>query len=310
MQRKIIIGYDPEQSSADALRLGRVLTELLAAAPIVVSALPWPSYLIGLADLQKQVDAEMAKPFAVVRDQLGDLGVETRALASPSAALALNELAEQEGADVIVLGSSHRGPIGRTLAGSVGESLMQGASCAIAIAPRGYGERGPEGLLRIAVAFDGSPEAWTALETAIGFAERCHGELTVISVADYSRYGYAAAWSILSAGEFEDAEREGKRRLLELALGRVPSGLASEGRIPTGDPGSVLSELSGEFDLVVSGSRAYGPLRRTLLGSTTRKLIRASDCPVLVLPRAVGVDPFGLRDPSSSRSGDADRATA
>ena len=194
--------------------------------------------------------------------------------------------------------------------GRADQRLVDINAMALNAAIRGSILADPEGLLRIAVAFDGSPEAWTALETAIGFAERCHGELTVISVADYSRYGYAAAWSILSAGEFEDAEREGKRRLLELALGRVPSGLASEGRIPTGDPGSVLSELSGEFDLVVSGSRAYGPLRRTLLGSTTRKLIRASDCPVLVLPRAVGVDPFGLRDPSSSRSGDADRATA
>ena len=46
---------------------------------------------------------------------------------------------------------------------------------------------------------------------------------------------------------------------------------------------------------MVTGSRAYGPLRRTVLGSTTRKLIRSSSCPVLVLPRGSGVDPLGLR---------------
>jgi nucleotide-binding universal stress UspA family protein len=63
----------------------------------------------------------------------------------------------------------------------------------------------------------------------------------------------------------------------------------------TGDAGSQLAEVSGDFDLMVTGSRAYGPLRRTLLGSTTRKLIRASACPVLVLPRGLGVDPLGLR---------------
>ena len=46
---------------------------------------------------------------------------------------------------------------------------------------------------------------------------------------------------------------------------------------------------------MVAGSRSWGPLKRTMLGSTTRKLIRSCSCPVLVLPRGVGVDPLGVR---------------
>ncbi|MDX6584016.1 MAG: hypothetical protein QOI10_3200 [Solirubrobacterales bacterium] len=297
MQRKIVIGYDLEHGGSDALRLGRLFAEVLAGQPIVFSALPWPRYLMGLEHLQKQVDVGMHDRFDVIRDELQDLGVEPQAVAvaSPSAAEALHEFAEREGAAMVVLGSCHRGPLGRTLAGSVGESLMHGASCAISIAPHGYAERSQAPLLRIAVAFDGSAEAWPALETGIGLAERCHARLTVISVADYPSYGYAAAWSVLTAEDITDYEEEEKRRLLDLALGRIPAGLESEGRLLTGDAGSVLSEVSGGFDLIVTGSRAYGPLRRTLLGSTTRKLIRDSACPVLVLPRAVGVDPLGLR---------------
>jgi nucleotide-binding universal stress UspA family protein len=295
MEREIIIGYDPAHGGGDALRLGCLFSEVLAVQPIVFTALPWPRYLMGLEDLQKQVDVEMRDRFAVIRDELQDLEVETHAVASPSASEALHEFAEVEEVAMIVLGSSHRGPVGRTFAGSVGESLMQGAPCAIAVAPHGYAERSQTALLRTAVAFDGSSEAWTALETGIGIAERCHGQLTVISVADYPTYGYAAAWSVLTADEFKDYEQEEKRRLLELALGRVPSGLRHDGRVLTGDAGSQLAEVSGDFDLMVTGSRAYGPLRRTLLGSTTRKLIRASACPVLVLPRGLGVDPLGLR---------------
>jgi nucleotide-binding universal stress UspA family protein len=196
---------------------------------------------------------------------------------------------------MIVLGSCHHGPLGRTLAGSVGESLLHGASCSVAIAPRNYAERSQKRLQRVAVAFDGSPESWTALETAIGIAERCHATMSVIAVADYPSYGYAASWRILTAGKFEDAERADKERLLELAVGRIPDGLERESRVLTGDPGVRLSEVSGEFDLMVAGSRAWGPLRRTLLGSTTRKLIRSSACPALVLPRGVGVDPLGVR---------------
>ena len=300
MARKIIIGYDLERGGDDALRLGRLFAEVLAAQPIVFTSLPWPRYLMGLEDLQEQVDAETRDPFAAVRDQLQDFGVETVAVARPSASEALHEFADTEDAKMVVIGSSHRGPVGCTLTGSVGESLLHGAPCAITIAPRGYADRGQAPLLRIAVAFDGSPESWTALETGIGIAERCHGRLSVISVADYPTYGYAAGWSLLTADEFKDYEHEEKRRLLELALGRVSSDVGHDGRVLTGDAGSQLAEVSGDFDLMVTGSRAYGPLRRTLLGSTTRKLIAASACPVLVLPRGLGVDPLGLRVPGAA----------
>jgi len=310
MARKIIVGYDPEHGGSDAIRLGRLLAEVLAAQPVVVSALPWPSYLASREDLQKEVDVEMNQRFSVIREELRDLGVETRAVTSRSAARTLQELAEQELASLIVLGSSHLGPIGRTLAGGVGESLLHGAPCAVSVAPRGYADRDQDRLLRIAVAFDGSSEAWTALETGIGFAERCHGELTVISVADYPHYGHATAWPLLTAGEFHDSEREETERVLELALRRTPEGVVCAGRLLTGRAGSVLSEVSGEFDLLVAASRAYGPIRRTLLGSTTRKLIASSGCPVLVLPRAMGVDPLGLRVAANPSAGAADRQAA
>ena len=80
------------------------------------------------------------------------------------------------------------------------------------------------------------------------------------------RYGYAEAWSILAEGEFRDAERADKERVLELAVSRIPKGLERESRVLTGDPAARLTEASGEFDLMVVGSRAWGPLKRTLAG--------------------------------------------
>ena len=49
---------------------------------------------------------------------------------------ALHEVAEDEDADVIVLGSTHRGGLGRVLPGSVGERLLHGAPCAVLVAPQ------------------------------------------------------------------------------------------------------------------------------------------------------------------------------
>jgi nucleotide-binding universal stress UspA family protein len=294
MRRKIIIGYDPAHGGEDALRLGRLVSEALEAQPIVATTVPWPGYLMQVTGLQERLESGMEERLGPVREELADLDAETRAIAAPSVPAGLHELAEAEHADAIVIGSSHHGPLGRTLAGSVGVSLMHGAPCAIAVAPRGFGDR-PAVLSKLAVAFDGSPEAWAALETGIGIAERCDAQPTVIAVADHPHYGYVTTWSILAAGELRNLEQEEKSRLEELAVGRIPARLDGGGRVLTGDAGTVLSDASGEFDLMVTGSRGYGPLRRTLLGSTTRRLLASSECPVLVLPRGAGMDPLGLR---------------
>ncbi|HSS43092.1 MAG TPA: universal stress protein [Solirubrobacterales bacterium] len=38
-------------------------------------------------------------------------------------------------------------------------------------------------------------------------------------------------------------------------------------------------------DLLVAGSRNYGPVRRVLLGSVSTQLMHRAPCPVLVVPR-------------------------
>lgn len=86
-----------------------------------------------------------------------------------SAGLALHEAAIELDAAAIVVGSSHRGPIGRVLAGNVATSLLHGTPCPVAIAPRGYDKR-PEGPWRIGVGFLDTPEGRAALSAADGIA--------------------------------------------------------------------------------------------------------------------------------------------
>jgi nucleotide-binding universal stress UspA family protein len=287
---KTIIGYDPEHGGADALALGRRLAQLLEGVVEVVTVLPWPRYLAGYDDLQRQVDDELEEGFAAVREQLDGLEVTTRGVAHQSPAQVLNALAESDEAALVVLASSHHGPVGRTFLGSVGESLTHGAPCAVAIAPRGYGRDDDADLTRIGIAYDGSEEADTALATAAAIAARTHGELTVLTVADYPRYTRGAAWSLLSEGEIHDREHDDKSRLVEAAVTKTPDSVAAVGRVLTGDTARQLAEASSDFDLIVAGSRSYGPVRRTLLGSATRRLLSDSACPVLVLPR--GAEPL------------------
>jgi nucleotide-binding universal stress UspA family protein len=48
--------------------------------------------------------------------------------------------AEEEDAEMIILGSCHHGVVGRILMGSTAEDVMRDASCPVAIAPNGYAQ--------------------------------------------------------------------------------------------------------------------------------------------------------------------------
>ena len=59
-----------------------------------------------------------------------------------------------------------------------------------------------------------------------------------------------------------------------------------EGRKLDGPPAATLARAcEGGVDLLVAGSRGYGPLMRVLLGSVSTQLVAEAPCPVLVVPR-------------------------
>lgn len=110
--------------------------------------------------------------------------VERRLEASSSPARGPHDTAMSEQADVIVVGSTHHGPLRRVLLGSVGERLLSGAPCAVAVAQRGYAARGRRPIGKIAVAFDGSPESRIALRAAHDLATRAGASLRALMVIE------------------------------------------------------------------------------------------------------------------------------
>jgi hypothetical protein len=50
--------------------------------------------------------------------------------------------------------------------------------------------------------------------------------------------------------------------------------------------GEELAAFGEEVDILVVGSRSYGPVRRLVLGSTSTYLERHARCSLLVLPRS------------------------
>src|SRR5262249_10206696 len=67
--------------------------------------------------------------------------------------------------------------------------------------------------------------------------------------------------------------------------------------------GEELAAFGDEVDLLVVGSRSYGPWQRLVVGSTSDYLERHARCPLLVMPRASGAAAGERRAEARARVG-------
>ena len=75
--------------------------------------------------------------------------------------------------------------------------------------------------------------------------------------------------------------------MLQEATSRMSKLSDVEGRAVYGLAGEELAAFGDQVDLLVVGSRSYGPVKRLVLGSTSDYLQRHARCSLLVLPRVV-----------------------
>lgn len=165
--------------------------------------------------------------------------------------------------------------------GSVAQSLLHGAPCAVVVAPRGFGQERHDHFGTIAVGYDGTPEAKTALKRTEALALKMRAKVRVLTVV--------APPAPLPPGSFTyiPPQPPEPEALLSDAVNSIDSRLAADGRRLDGYPAAKLAEAceQDDVDLLVVGSRGYGPAMRVLLGSVSTQLIHEAPCPVLVVPR-------------------------
>jgi nucleotide-binding universal stress UspA family protein len=145
------------------------------------------------------------------------------------------------------------------------------------VATRGYAEH-PVPIAAIGVGYDGSPESEIALARAREVARRHRAivrALEVVSIPNYAFTGFGAP-----------ALGEGIEKMLSEANERMAALEGVQGRAVYGLAGEELAAFGDELQLLVVGSRGYGPVKRLILGSTSDYLQRHARCSLLVLPRA------------------------
>ena len=242
-------------------------------------------------ECDEAVDRFCGQIFAKARERLDGLEVTAQPVVNDSPAAGIYEVADWEKPTAIVIGSARHGRSGRVLVGTVGGSLLSGVHCSVAVAPRGYAD-GALGPRRIGVAVDGSSKSRRALFAAAYLAEQAKTPLRIISVMGTPHYVLGGLLSPLGPEEYRDYREMEWERVYEDAAGRVADGVATEPLLLHGEPAEALAEAASDLDLLVLGSRGYGPVKGTVLGSVSARVMAAAACPVMVVPRGAGPTPL------------------
>jgi len=139
-----------------------------------------------------------------------------------------------------------------------------------------------DGPARVLVGFDGSDDAFRALELGIAEARARDAELVVVHAVDDTVLN--SAWGV--AFDPEEIKLNAAEMLARGVEDAVAAGLPRN-RVRTevvlGNPAAALTRMSHQASLVVVGRRATEPGERLLVGSTSVGVVGAAHCPVIVV---------------------------
>ncbi|HEX2413404.1 MAG TPA: universal stress protein [Solirubrobacteraceae bacterium] len=275
--RRVIVAFDGSPQAEDALALALRLRDPDDGALALACVVPGGRWHVGAHSHRPDaaVPEEIESLFADACARLIPPGIHVRRRApiAPSPARGLTELAESEDADLVVIGSSRHGEPGRIRLERTAGRLLQGAPCAVAVAPGGLRSAGP--AHHIGIAYDGSPEAEAALHAGYDIAAASGAAVTLFHA--------------IPTGGLEPLSHDARLRAqerLDAAADAAPPGVNPATALLFGAPAEVIRKSSdGIVDLLVAGSRGYGPMQRALVGSVSELLVEGAPQPVLVLPR-------------------------
>lgn len=136
MFRKLLVAIDGSPHARKALTIAVDLAQRYQASLGLIHAFPHVSDMLGTPEYEHMLDARTMIGQALLdsaRTQVGDLvPVETQLIEGPPAA-AILRVAEDEGYDLIVMGSRGHGQLAGLLLGSVSHIVMQRAHCPVLV---------------------------------------------------------------------------------------------------------------------------------------------------------------------------------
>jgi nucleotide-binding universal stress UspA family protein len=280
----IIAGTDAEKGRG-AVAVAAGLAEALGAGLVLAAVRPDPLVDVPAIHVGATTAARRELEHAL-RELRDELAPAARVVVQPAVSVAhgLRVVAHREHAGLVAVGVSHRSRARRLLEGDHAMQVMHGAPTAVLLVPE---SDQPAPRFRTVVAgVDDTQEAAAALRLAADLARACGASLRLVRVVEdrppatvAGGYGAMIDWDAVVRDQVEGAERE-----LAGAAARcgVP-GTTTE--VLLGWPADRLVAAAEGADVLVVGSRRWGPMHRLAVGSTTASVAHHARCPVLVPPR-------------------------
>jgi len=269
MFKNVLVGVDGSRNGRDAIALACKLMD--------------PDGKLTLAHVHNgEVAEECEDSHKLLNGERtgADVKAEMVSVVSMSPGRGLHEQADKQGTDLLVVGSCSHGAFGRAMLGDDTRGALNGAPCVVAVASRGYAERaGGAGsqIAKVGVAYNASPESIAALAVAGELAAMTGATTHAMEVVSIPSTAYAGI-VVSTFGDYIDA-------ILQEANSRLEELPDVEGHAVYGLAGEELAIFGDQVDILVVGSRGYGPVKRLVLGSTSDYLERHARCSLLVLSR-------------------------
>jgi nucleotide-binding universal stress UspA family protein len=292
---KLVVGYLATPGGADAVALGVRLCRTLNADLDVSIILPpdraVPSLVqVGGFDehLAEQAEHWLAEARALVP---ADITVGTHVSFDDSYADGLIKEAARVQADLIVVGGSGGGLAGSYSLGSVVNELLHSAPVPVAVAPRGTRDSSIDRVREVTCAIGERAGADLLLDTAVQFSRAAGTPLRLVSLVALDPMFGALRGD-------DDAVRERAmahaRQTLDTAKSNLPDGFPVTSTIVDGPTvEAAVSKVEWhDGDLIMVGSSRLSAPKRLFLGSTSAKMLRVLDVPMMVVPR----DPLSVQD--------------
>lgn len=286
MFKHIVIGCDGRPEGRDAVALGAAIARGTEATLSLVGVFPTTLLPVAGSTDRKTLRAQATHGLRRERDLLAP-GALIHAVADTSVPRALRHYAQHWQADLVIVGSSSSAATGHVMIGRRSRQLLYDAPFALGLAARGLHERSHE-LRAVGVGYDGGREAEEALATAAELARGADARLVVRRVVEdqapiLTREEWIGAVDWTHDRMWEDARREA---LVEAETAAARLAARADVSATLGDPGYDLRALSETVDLLVVGSRRWGPGARLVSGGVGETLVSHAGCSILIVPRA------------------------
>ena len=303
----VLAAYDPQSLDRAPVRFAATAARF-ANVPLVIA-----SVRAGLTPERCIFDGLVGEGLEPLRTDLEtDYGIAVRtrvvrASTPMGVARALQRVIDAEHASLAVVGSTTRGVVGRVAPGTTAQRVINGCACPVVVVPHGHDP--PPRLSVIGVGFVPTPEGHRALRAAAAVAQMAGAELRVVTVV---KPGLGTDASAGPARDTVERSRAHVEATLTDAIAELTHDVKADGEVMVDDPADALLSVSSNVDLLVMGSRGYGPGLAVLLGGVSRRLTLAARCPVLVMPRGStsALADWAARGSASALADWAETATA